>query len=445
MHRLLNARIAYPLAERWTGRKISVKARALRAETRLPFAERRRRRLARLAHVIERAAHDVPYYRDLVRAGRFDAARVARDERYLEALPLLTKDILREQGPRMLSERFARETLHVRKTGGSTGPTTAVYYDLEALDWTSAVSVVAREWAGKMPGMSEVHLASRFPEVFPWKDRLKERLKCLAMNRANIFIDTFEPAGLDALWRALARRRPYLLQGHPSTLYALAVHLRDRGLNAGGVIRVFESTGEVLDAKKRELIEAVFGCRAIDRFGNAEFGVVAYEPLSGTDHRLQVLDAVVWPEAIEHEGPAPEIVLSGLLNEAMPLVRYRTGDLAELCREEGGFYLSRIVGRVHDVVQIGTRKYPTHYIQDLVDRLEGVDEFQLEQQGGGALRLRLVVPDAGRHGVISRRVEQWWGPRVELEFTDFAGLTRGGWRNKFRYLVDRSGLQGQSA
>ena len=80
--------------------------------------------------------------------------------------PYLTKDIVREQGGRLLSERFVREKLHVRKTGGSTGPTTPIYYDDEALDWSAAVNLAAREWAGKSLGMKEVHLASRFPEVF---------------------------------------------------------------------------------------------------------------------------------------------------------------------------------------------------------------------------------------------------------------------------------------
>ena len=91
-------------------------------------------------------------------------------------------------------------------------------------------------------------------------------------------------------------------------------------------------------------------------------------------------------------------------------------------------------------MQIGAKKFPTHYIQDLVDRLDGVDEFQVEQRLDGALTLRLVVPDAGRHPAISQRVEQWWGNRVELEFTNFAGLERRGWQNKFRYLVDQTGV-----
>src|SRR5262249_48534730 len=153
-----------------------------------------------------------------------------------------------QQAARMISERCRPEELAVRKTGGSTGPSVLVHYSPEALDWTAAVNIICLEWAGKRQHMREGHLASRFPESFPWKDRLKERVKCLALNRDNILTDHFDPTGLDNVWRQLRRTRAYLLQGHPSTMYALAVHLRDLGTDARGVIRVFESTGEVLDS-----------------------------------------------------------------------------------------------------------------------------------------------------------------------------------------------------
>ena len=291
------------------------------------------------------------------------------------------------------------------------------------------------EWAGKRRCNTELHLASRFPETFPWKDRLKEKIKCLALNRTNVFTDDMEPAALDRLWQSLRRARPYLVQGHPSTLYALAVHLQSSGQNAQRVLRVFESTGEALDDKKRSTIETVFGCRVVNRFGNAEFGVVAYERLTQADGRLQLFDCAVWPEQLAHESGQTELVLTGLLNDAMPLVRYRTGDLAELTTADEGIFLRQVVGRVHDMVPIAGRRYPTHYIQDLLDRIGGIDEFQVEPQEGRPLLMRLVVNDVGRRERIAASIRNWWADAVEVEFVDFGGLLRSGWRGKFRYVV----------
>ncbi len=228
----LNAWLVYPLAERWLGRQIRPKAAQLRAEMGLPFEQRSARRPRQLSALLATAARDVPYYRDLFRALRFNPLRVADDPRYLEEIPYLTKEIVREQGKRLLSERFSRPELHVRRTGGSTGPSTLIHYSSEALDWTAAANLVALEWAGKRRHSTELHLASRFPERFPWRDRLKERIKCLALNRYNAFTDDLEPASLDCLWKTLRRAQPYLVQGHPSTLYALAVYLRTSRLRS---------------------------------------------------------------------------------------------------------------------------------------------------------------------------------------------------------------------
>jgi phenylacetate-CoA ligase len=383
------------------------------------------------------AGKSVPYYRDLFNEISFDPLKVEKDAAYLGELPFLTKDIIREQGERLLDENVKRETLHARRTGGSTGPAVIIHYSQEALDWTAAVNLFVLEWAGKKRHMKEAHLSSRFPEAFPLKDRIKEYIKCIAINRVNIMTDSFDPDALMKAWRRLKSVKPYLIQGHPSTLYALAMLLRDNGEGGEGVIDVFESTGELLDRKKRERIEDVFKCRVFDRYGNAEFGVVAHE--TGEEiASLRVVDFMVWPESVPTDEGGHEIVLTGLTNSAMPLVRYRTGDFGELESREDGFYLSNLMGRVHDIVRIGERTYPTHYIQDLLDRVGGIDEFQVETRNGGPLLLRLVVPDHGARDALRERIKGWWGDDVEVEFTDLTDLKRVGSQGKFRYLVEQN-------
>jgi phenylacetate-CoA ligase len=182
------------------------------------------------------------------------------------------------------------------------------------------------------------------------------------------------------------------------------------------------------------MIEAVFGCRAVDRYGNAEFGVLAYERLGNADRRLTVLDCHAWPEIAEREGRG-ELVFTALRNDAMPLLRYRTGDLAQLEADAEGFHLKHVHGRIHDLVRIGGHEYPTHYLQDVLDRLGGIDEFQVVRRSGVPL-LRLVVPEPQRRQAVTQRIKAWWGDAIELEFTDFDGLARHGWRSKFRHLVD---------
>lgn len=437
----LKAYVLYPFFEGIEKRGIRSKLRTIKMDAGISFNQRVRARRKALTHILSSAGTGVPYYRDLFKEINFNPDNVNKDIAYLGELPYLTKEIIREQGERLIDESYKKEALHLRKTGASTGPSTLIYYSREAVDWTAAVNLFVNEWMGKKRHMKEVHLSTRFPEKFPLKDRIRERIKCMSMNRVNIVSDSFDPGSLEKIWNELKGVRPYSVQAHPSTLYALALFVKEREEPGDGTIRVFESTGEILDEKKRRTIEEVFNCKVFNRYGNAEFGVIACDS-EDPDAGLRVADFMVWPETLELEGGTREIVLTGLTNDAMPLLRYRTGDLGELEVGEDAFYLKNLKGRVHDIVRIGEKGYPTHYIQDLLDRIAGIEEFQVEVRKGLPLLLRLIASDAAKRGAIRESIRGWWGDKVEIEFSDFDGLKRVGWRDKFSYLVDNTTNEG---
>lgn len=427
----LRAYVLYPLCERHERRAIREKLHLIRGAMAEPFPVRRARRLRRLAEVASQAGAEVPYWRELFRSLNFDPARLAQDARWLTDLPLLTKEIVVEQGDRMLAEGARNGILHARKTGGSTGAAAIFQYSAEALDWSAAAHFLAYEWTGKRRHHSEVHLSSLFPEPFPFRDRVKEWCKCQAMNRTNVVTSAFSPVGLEEVWRALCRSRPALLQGHPSTIYALALHLRATGRTGGRVVGRFQSTGEVLDTRKRRVIEDVIGCPVFNSYGNAELGVIAQQIEPRSEAGLKLLDFMAWPEIAE----SGEIVVSSLTNGAMPLLRYVTGDRARLEERDDGFFLTDLQGRVHDLVTLDGTLYPTHYLQDLLDRLGGIDEFQVVERAGRPLLLRLVAPNPHQHAALAARIAAWWGSAVEVEFVTLEALQRVGRRNKFSYKV----------
>jgi len=119
---LVGALIAYPIAERLEKRDVRTKVGELRRHYGLPFSERRGLAVNRLIQILEFAGERVPYYRDLFAERRFAPDSVRRDTRYMEELPFLTKDIIQEQGTRLLSSPLDRIRHHECKTGGSTGP-----------------------------------------------------------------------------------------------------------------------------------------------------------------------------------------------------------------------------------------------------------------------------------------------------------------------------------
>jgi len=433
--RSLAAHIAYPIAEALEHRAVSPKLGELKHYYRQDAAWRRAEQRQRLGRMIAFAASEVPYYRDLFASRGIDADKLAADSERLADVPLLTKTIIMEQGERMLSRPLAEVRHHTVTTGGSTGRKATLYYDQDAADYSSAVTAYARGAIGAGRSRSCLHFAARLPNtpVERWPNR--ETMKCLSMNRSNIFFDAVDAAALEEIWQVLRRRRPYLVHGHPSTLYALADHVRTQYPGRRDrPFRVFESSGEVLHDYQANAIREAFGVRVVDRYGLAEFGVIAYQ--FGDSDRLDVLDSEAWIEQVPagDDGLA-NLVVTGLRNRLMPLIRYETGDLAEISGQETGEGLMRLVGRQHDVVAIGGVPHLTHFVQDVMDhRIRGIKDFQIDNRTTPPV-LRVVLEDAGSAEEKRQAIEQFWPGAFKVEFVGLDDMVRVGWRAKFRHVV----------
>lgn len=427
----------YPIAEAMERRDVRTKVRELRRFYAMAPAEQAALSRRRLAEMLAFAGAHVPYYRDLFPSAGFDPASVEKDPQHLEKLPLLTKDIIAEQGERLLSRALAEGRYHACKTGGSTGRKVTVFYDQESSDYSSAVTAYARGRIGATRLQPALHFAARFPGEVQQGRFSREAFKCLAMNRSNIFFDRLDAQGLDEMWETLRQRAPYLVHAHPSTIYALALFLRDEGIDAQGVFEVFESSGEVLDRRQRQVIAETFGCRVIDRYGLAEFGVIAYELGQQPGGALALLNSECWAENGDTtvDGGSGRLIVTGLRNRLMPLIRYDTGDLATVAEVDGAPALAGIVGRVHDVVALNGVPYLTHHLQDVLDhRVGGIRDFQIDLRTSPPT-LRIVPEPGADTAHIAARIAHHWQDALAISFVRPDEMVRVGDRAKFRHVV----------
>ena len=435
----LKAYLCYPLAECREKRHILDRLRWLRQEACQPFAARKARLTRQLVAALDRAGHAVPYYRDLFASRNFSPEKLTKDLRYLTDLPWLTKEIVREQGTRLLSETLADRSLHERKTGSSTGSAVVIRYDQEALDWTAAQNIQVLGWGGKRRHHREVHLSTRFREPIPDDAARHEAWKCFVLNRANVYTGAFTPEELKVVWQNIQAAHPSVVQGHPSTMHALAHHVRTQYPDGvGRTFAIFVSTGELLQPRQRQEIEHVLGCRVSNRYGAAEFGVMAQELAAGPKDELLVCDSLVFPELADADAEGVgELAFTALRNPAMPLIRYRMGDLGRLEERDTGWWVTALYGRVHDVVQLDGRQYPTHYIQDILDRCGDIRDFQIAVRNGVAQELRLVLPSNGRDAILAKVRKNF--PTLPTRVIELADLMFSGWRGKFRYVINLEG------
>ena len=166
---------------------------------------------------------------------------------------------------------------------------------------------------------------------------------------------------------------------------------RDIDLCGSDVSRVIlsgEPAGSIPQTKA--LIEEQWGAKAFDTAGMTEIGTIMVfecEHQPGGTHIIEdhMIEEVIDPATLEpvQYGHRGERVVTSFGRGAIPLIRYRTGDLvckvpASTCQCGRGFdiYEGGILGRVDDMKIVrGTNVYP-RAIEAIVREFREVDEFQ---------------------------------------------------------------------
>ena len=432
MFNYFNSYVLYPVLEKGLKRNILPKLNELRKWDRISPADKKEIISKKLNHILKISQNEVPYYKELFKRKNFDPDLVLKDVKYLQDLPVLTKQIILEQGSRMFrSNNYT--ALHPRKTGGSTGKSVVFYYDNEALDWTAAAHLYAVELTGKKRIDTEIHLCGDInEEKMSLRNTLIDSIKLASLNRSKLMVSGFSENNLNQYYQQLLNERPYLVQGHPSTMYAISQFVKDKNLPVVKVCDVFEPSGEALNDKMVQSIQHYLGCKVYNRYGNAELGVIAHSLKDDSYKRLKILDMLAYVESTSEK----EILVTGLFNYSMPLIRYSTGDLCTVVETPMGSYLEDIEGRVHDSVNIAGSSYPTHFIMDYLDhRVGGIVEFQILVNENEFPLLRIVPSSWDDINRIKELVVKRWPEGLRLVFIKHEQLIQVGWRGKFRHVI----------
>ncbi|MEQ8846453.1 hypothetical protein [Botrimarina sp.] len=209
----------------------------------------------------------------------------------------------------------------------------------------------------------------------------------------------------------MRRDRPYLVKGLTTYLHQIAKHALATGAAPLGVA-IVKPLGSGATPTMRRTIETGLGGRYIDDYGSAELGPIAAGCGDSVGCHVftdlfvvEVLDADGRPCA---EGELGEVVVTDLINYAMPLIRYRIGDLGRLLHEPCpcGRPAPRLQleGRVHDALvgADGTR-VSSFAIAERLHRLPFVDEFQIVERPDSSLVLTLTpTPNASPDEAAAR-------------------------------------------
>ena len=444
MIRAIAGSTLFPVFEWVSGRQVTAQYVALKAASDEAWEIRKRKNSQRLASIVSFAKANVPYYKNVLTKIKFEPLRLLDDPKYLQDIPILTKRDLLEYGPALISERHkGYVNLQPSYTNGSTGPNLAIYYSPPAKDISAAVTRLTHDWVGFGSRQIQVHLSTEIPNHGDRRAQRIESIRRLIARRESVELSSLSHEDLLRSWKEISSLAPYLVQGLPSQLYAIAGTVKETHGSQHGYFKVFVSTGETLFPHQRALIEDVFGCQIANRYGNAEFGIIAHEDFRTVGEDIQssqmmrVVDTHVWVETYKNLGSGVSpILVTTLNNRAFPLINYTSGDLAEVVECSNGIYISPVQGRIHDEVTIGGKRFTTQFFQDLLSARCGITDFQILKMSGGAVKIKVVLKSNTQQESVRSVLASTFGDTFNIEFCKLAELHRVGAQGKFRYVIE---------
>lgn len=230
----------------------------------------------------------------------------------ISKLPIVTKDMILHQSDALLTT--SKWKLLKNRTSGTTGTPLTVFEDWKSIWKEQAYFYCYRKRCGYIYGQPLVSLRGNLGK----KDTMMyvHISNTLYLSSYNINEQT-----VGAYYKGIKKRSPQAIEGYPSSLYNLALLLKDKGLYCNIPV-CFTSSENLLDFQ-RQLIEERFQTKIFDHYGTTERTIRISESIK---HDGYFED----PGYSINEYLKDRVVSTSLINSAFPLIRYQSSDVVIL-------------------------------------------------------------------------------------------------------------------
>jgi phenylacetate-CoA ligase len=395
-----------------------------------------------LRRLIRHAYDSVPYYREIFGDRKLvpDDIRTTSD---LEKLPVLTKQIVRTRHSDLISKSLPERRRVVVHTGGTTGKALAFILEdsTEPRHWAfywrcrNRFDVDVDEPFIVFAGRGVVPLNRMSPPI--WR-------RNLAMKQTYVSVHHLMEQNMAPLVEYLQKRRVAYYSGYPSALHLLARYLLDNNIQLPHPPRMIFTGAETVTPSQRQSLKDALGADVADHYSATEMCVFISEC---EKHSYHVDMEHSFVEFLPIEGADPNvrrIVGTGLMNYAMPLIRYDMGDVATIGPEEScscGRSSPRVEcidGRIESyiVTPDGRRLGRLDF---LFKKTEAIEEGQLIQDDLDHILIKIVRADhfkSDDEQEFMKEVRHYLGEeiKIDLDYVDHIPREANG---KFRQIVSK--------
>lgn len=396
----------------------------------------------KLSEIVSIARETTEHYQELPRDFELDTNRPPEEQ--MGDLPFLTSETIKNQPKSLISDAVNISHCISHSTSGTTGTPKTTYHTPESQrEYWAAMDRFYRQGGMRY---SDRRLSFTGNRIVPTSDtsgpygRYDRANNRYLMSSYHLGEET-----VDDYLNEIEQFEPDYIDGYPSSISYCA----QRAIEANRDIRIPAAfpTAETLRERDRELIEKGFSTKVYNQYGSTESAALITECQNGNWHVnpeigiVEVLDEDNDPVS---EGEIGELVLTGLNNKAMPLIRYRIGDMARgppkyqpcTCGSNTPV-IEEIVGRQDEVVITSDGRRIPMLSYNVFKYAEGIEESQIVQESVDKFILRIVPGDSyndHQANLVTKKLKNRVGEdiSIEIELLDEIPKTSSG---KFRAVI----------
>lgn len=356
--------------------------------------------------LIESGKH-VPYYNQLFKEISFDPAKDFNKLEDIKKIPVLTKEIAKRERSRLDNVKYKKATITM-KTSGSTGQPFEVKVSKNA--WVMEQAVVWRHW--KWSGYNFRDKMAIVRSYVPPDDQSLTKRERI---RNFLYFSPFHlnDENMGGYLDKMIEEKVKVLRGYPSTIYLLADYVL-RTNHAIPNIKLILVASEELRDSDRSVIEKAFKTKVTNHYGLAEICVMMGD--CAAHNGMHNYDEHAYLELIDTEQEHKKrIVGTNLHNFATPLIRYDTGDLAdvELTEEQKASKCDHNLTTINNIsgradVHIKTREgysIATVNFYTLFESYQDVIKWQIIQEAVDKIEVRVLTESLSDDRLKQLRVD----------------------------------------
>ncbi len=385
MLRFLLEKIILPFGDLAIGSTFISNLKELRRTSQLSEKELIDLQNVKLQKLLKYSLSSVPYYAEL-------NSLINQNAIDIKKFPIIDKQVLSEQQDSLLS--LPKEKLFKNASSGSTGQQSIVYWSKEEQSINRATQILWWEWAGYCFGdpLLQTGITPNRGFVKSIKDKL--------LNTYYLQAFTHSKEDVVKALRWAQRQDGPVLAGYASSLYVIARYALEENIQVK--FKAAVCWGDKLFDHYKKTIQQAFDIQVCETYGSAE-GL-----MMGGQKDLEymyLMSSNVYVELLDNngnevkDGELGHVIVTNLNGYAMPLIRYRIGDLAiKLPREEypenraNQFPLwQKIIGRDTDLVITESGKYlVVHSFTGVFEHIPEIKQFCVIQNSRSGILIQYI-------------------------------------------------------